>query len=95
MAIKRYSKLSQDTPVASACICGNRLQIGSECWICYENRTGRDAAHDKILYEHLESIGLGKRENETKQQHSARCREWLLAHGGLGRAIAARARIPA
>lgn len=71
----------------SACGCGAPTQINSECWVCYENRTGVKAANDAKLYDNLKAVGLGKRQGETRQQYNERCKEYLRQKGYLGKVI--------
>ena len=88
------SKLKEEY-AGKSCACGKPVDIKSKCWDCYYLTNDEYQKNRKDLYGNLCKIGMGKKPDESKKDYAIRCREYLLSHGGLGRAIAARARIPA
>ena len=74
---------TESDPVINKCKCGHDAEIGNECWHCYEGKTNNDHKRDTFLYEHLKSVGLGKRTDETRKEYSQRCREYALSETSL------------
>ena len=63
------------------CNCGNRRDVGYECWTCHDARTGKRAARDKLHEDNLAAIGLAKKEGEGRHAYAMRCRQRFLASG--------------
>lgn len=72
-------ELSTETRAEKSCGCGGKVcwksqESGEElCIKCYDKRLHGD--EKRKIYDHLCSIGLGKRKDETKQEWIARLRQ--------------------
>ena len=68
------------------CSCGKPVAILGKCDKCHHEE--QDKHNAKYLYAHLKSIGLGKREDETRSEWNKRCKDYVTKRGLLGKAIA-------
>ena len=88
MGIKRHTEKVAGQIHPKLCNCGNKLQVATECFICYEKRTGIERARNDMLLGELERIGLVQGKDESRHEFNMRCKDYYMARSWKGSCMA-------
>lgn len=75
-----YSKIA-----AKKCKCGQPIDIVDKCWKCHDEANPIHRAWRRDSYNHLVSLGLGKRVDEDARSWGLRCRDWGRQNTSMGK----------